>query len=262
MKSSVQRDWTSIPGSLFVEQSGDQSTNSQVLLHGFTQTSRSWNRYIDLLSLEQLIIRVDAPGHAKSSSVIANLPTTANMVAEQIKTADYVGYSMGARLALHIALLHPTSVRRLVLVSGSPGLRSSDERSARVQSDEKLALEIAEIGVESFVAKWLSAPMFKGLISTPADIQDRLRNTSEGLASSLRLSGTGTQEPLWDRLHELTMPVLLVVGSDDDKFRHIGDDMKSAIGANAELTVINNAGHSVHLEKTHHFQSVVSEFLN
>ena len=262
MNSSEKREWVSIPGSLFVEQSGDRSTNSQVLLHGFTQTSRSWDRYINLLRPEQSIIRVDAPGHARSTSVIADLPTTASMVVEQSGLADYIGYSMGARLALHIALLHPENVRRLILVSGSPGLRSPDDRSARVQSDEKLALEIAEIGVDRFVTKWLSSPMFKGLISTPADIQDRLRNTSEGLASSLRLCGTGTQDSLWERLHELHMPVLLVVGSDDDKFRQLGDEMKSNIGSNAEVTVIDNAGHSVHLEQTLSFQSVVSEFLN
>jgi 2-succinyl-6-hydroxy-2,4-cyclohexadiene-1-carboxylate synthase len=187
---------------------------------------------------------------------------TASMVVEQSGLADYIGYSMGARLALHIGLLHPSNVRRLVLVSGSPGLRSPDDRSARVQSDEKLALEIAEIGVDRFVAKWLSSPMFKGLISTPDDIQDRLRNTSDGLASSLRLCGTGTQESLWERLHELNMPVLLVVGSDDGKFRQISDEMKSNIGANAEVTVINNAGHSAHLEQMLSFQSVISEFLN
>jgi 2-succinyl-6-hydroxy-2,4-cyclohexadiene-1-carboxylate synthase len=262
MNSSEKRAWVSIPGSLFVEQSGDRSTNSQVLLHGFTQTSRSWDRYINLLRPEQSIIRVDAPGHARSTSVIADLPTTASMVVEQSGLADYIGYSMGARLALHIALLHPENVRRLILVSGSPGLRSPDDRSARVQSDEKLALEIAEIGVDRFVTKWLSSPMFKGLISTPADIQDRLRNTSEGLASSLRLCGTGTQDSLWERLHELNMPVLLVVGSDDDKFRQLGDEMKSNIGSNAEVTVIDNAGHSVHLGQTLSFQSVVSEFLN
>ena len=262
MSSSVQRVWTSIPGSLFVEHSGERSTNSQVLLHGFTQTSRSWDRYIDLLQPEQSVIRVDAPGHANSTTVLANLPTTAHMVAEQGGTADYIGYSMGARLALHIALLHPSIVRRLVLVSGSPGLRTPDERSARVQSDEVLAREIAEIGVERFVAKWLSSPMFKGLMSTPAEVEDRLRNTSEGLASSLRLAGTGTQESLWERLHDLKMPVLLVVGNDDDKFRQIGNEMKNCIGANAELCVIDNAGHSVHLEQTNNFHSVVSEFLN
>jgi len=148
------------------------------------------------------------------------------------------------------------------LISGSPGLRSPSERSARVQSDEKLALEILEIGVEKFVAKWLSAPMFAGLISTSADIQDRLRNTVEGLASSLRTSGTGSQQSLWDSLSELSMPVLLLVGSQDEKFSHIASEMKSAIGANANLMAIDKTGHSVHLEQPHRFQSVASEFLS
>jgi 2-succinyl-6-hydroxy-2,4-cyclohexadiene-1-carboxylate synthase len=235
---------------------------SQVLLHGFTQTSRSWVRYIDLLQPEQSIIRFDAPGHANSTSVSADLPTTATMVAEQGAKADYIGYSMGARLALHIASLHPESVRRLVLISGSPGLRSPSERSARVQSDEKLALEILEIGVEKFVAKWLSAPMFAGLISTSADIQDRLRNTAEGLASSLRTSGTGSQQSLWDRLSELSMPVLLIVGENDQKFRQINSEMKNLISSQTELVIIQNAGHAVHLEQPDIFQSVVREFLN
>jgi 2-succinyl-6-hydroxy-2,4-cyclohexadiene-1-carboxylate synthase len=235
---------------------------SQVLLHGFTQTSRSWVRYIDLLQPEQSIIRFDAPGHANSTSVSADLPTTATMVAEQGAKADYIGYSMGARLALHIASLHPESVRRLVLISGSPGLRSPSERSARVQSDEKLALEILEIGVEKFVAKWLSAPMFAGLISTSADIQDRLRNTAEGLASSLRTSGTGSQQSLWDRLSELSMPVLLIVGENDQKFRQINSEMKNLISSQTELVTIQNAGHAVHLEQPDIFQSVVREFLN
>ena len=262
MNSSSKRSWSRVPGSLFAEQSGDRSTVSQVLLHGFTQTSRSWVRYIDLLQPEQSIIRFDAPGHANSTSVSADLPTTATMVAEQGAKADYIGYSMGARLALHIASLHPESVRRLVLISGSPGLRSPSERSARVQSDEKLALEILEIGVEKFVAKWLSAPMFAGLISTSADIQDRLRNTAEGLASSLRTSGTGSQQSLWDRLSELSMPVLLIVGENDQKFRQINSEMKNLISSQTELVTIQNAGHAVHLEQPDIFQSVVREFLN
>jgi 2-succinyl-6-hydroxy-2,4-cyclohexadiene-1-carboxylate synthase len=262
MNSSSKRSWSRVPGSLFAEQSGDRSTVSQVLLHGFTQTSRSWDRYIDLLQPEQSIIRFDAPGHANSTSVSADLPTTATMVAEQGAKADYIGYSMGARLALHIASLHPESVRRLVLISGSPGLRSPSERSARVQSDEKLALEILEIGVEKFVAKWLSAPMFAGLISTSADIQDRLRNTAEGLASSLRTSGTGSQQSLWDRLSELSMPVLLIVGENDQKFRQINSEMKNLISSQTELVTIQNAGHAVHLEQPKQCVSVIANFLS
>ena len=261
MNNSSSRGWTNIAGSLFVEQSGDRLTTSQVLLHGFTQTSRSWDRYIDFIDPQQSIIRVDAPGHGGSSTVAADLTTTAQMVVEQCGFGDYIGYSMGARLALHIALLHPKNVRRLVLVSSSPGLQSPNERLTRVQSDEKLAREIAEIGVATFVEKWLSGPLFAGLTSTPADIQDRLRNSSDGLASSLRLCGTGAQQSLWDRLPELKMPVLLIVGERDQKFLQIGHEMKSRIGMSAELVVIENAGHSVHLEQPEHCQSVIASFL-
>ena len=58
------------------------------------------------------------------------------------------------------------------------------------------------------------------------------------------------------------MPALLIVGRNDEKFRQIGTEMKNAMGANAELVEIQDAGHSVHLEQPHRFQSVASEFLS
>jgi 2-succinyl-6-hydroxy-2,4-cyclohexadiene-1-carboxylate synthase len=235
---------------------------SQVLLHGFTQTSRSWDRYIDLLQPEQSIIRFDAPGHANSTSVSADLPTTATMVAEQGAKADYIGYSMGARLALHIALLHPDSVRRLVLISGSPGLRTPAEQIERQQSDEHLAQEIIQVGVSQFVSKWLSNPMFANLVSTEGEIKDRLRNSVDGLVSSLTKSGTGSQQSLWDRLSELSMPVLLIVGENDQKFRQINSEMKNLISSQTELVIIQNAGHAVHLEQPKQCESVIANFLS
>ena len=261
MSNSSSRSWTNIAGSLFVELSGDRLTTSQVLLHGFSQTSRSWDRYIDFIDPQQSIIRVDAPGHARSSTVAADLTTTSQMVVEQCGFGDYIGYSMGARLALHIALLHPESVRRLVLISGSPGLRTPAEQSERQQSDEQLAREISQVGVSQFVSKWLSNPMFSNLVSTEGDIEDRLRNSIDGLVSSLTLSGTGSQQSLWDRLSELSMPVLLLVGENDLKFRQINSEMKNFISSQTELVIIQNAGHSVHLEQPEHCQSVIASFL-
>jgi 2-succinyl-6-hydroxy-2,4-cyclohexadiene-1-carboxylate synthase len=256
------RSWTKIDGPLFAERSGSISAPSQILLHGFTQTSQSWNRYINLVDPEQPIIRVDAPGHAGSSSVAADLNSSAHMVVEQCGFGDYIGYSMGARLALHIALLHPTSVRRLVLISGSPGLRTTAEQIERQQSDEQLAREIGQVGVSQFVSKWLSNPMFSNLVSTEGEIKDRLRNSVDGLVSSLTMSGTGSQQSLWDRLSELSMPVLLIVGENDRKFRQINSEVKNLISSQTELVIIQNAGHSVHLEQPDIFQSVVREFLN
>jgi 2-succinyl-6-hydroxy-2,4-cyclohexadiene-1-carboxylate synthase len=256
------RSWTIIDGPLFAERSGSISAPNQILLHGFTQTSQSWNRYINLVNPEQPIIRVDSPGHAGSSSVAADLTTSAHMVVEQCGFGDYVGYSMGARLALHIALLHPDSVRRLVLISGSPGLRTNAEQIERQRSDEQLAREIRQVGVSQFVSKWLSNPMFANLVSTEGEIKDRLRNSVDGLVSSLTMSGTGSQQSLWDRLSELSMPVLLIVGENDQKFRQINSEMKNLISSQTELVIIQNAGHAVHLEQPKQCVSVIANFLS
>ena len=258
---SFTRIWTRLHGTLFAEQSGEASSHNRILLHGFTQTSRSWDQYVELLGAQQLITRVDAPGHAGSSESSLDLPQTARLLAEQCGSGDYVGYSMGARLALHVACNHPSAVRRLVIVSGTPGLRNQEEREARQKSDEILAQQVIDEGVEAFITKWLANPMFAGLPKTKTDVFDRLRNTSIGLATSLRKSGTGQQEPLWERLPELDMPVLLVVGENDDKFVRIGHDMKQMIGSNAELVVIKKAGHSAHLEQGQEFQRIVEDFL-
>jgi 2-succinyl-6-hydroxy-2,4-cyclohexadiene-1-carboxylate synthase len=104
--------------------------------------------------------------------------------------------------------------------------------------------------------------MFANLVSTEGEIKDRLRNSVDGLVSSLTLSGTGSQQSLWDRLSELSMPVLLIVGENDQKFRQINSEMKNLISSQTELVTIQNAGHAVHLEQPDIFQSVVREFLN
>jgi 2-succinyl-6-hydroxy-2,4-cyclohexadiene-1-carboxylate synthase len=260
--SSYSREWTRLSGPLFAEKSGSTSSHHRILLHGFTQTSRSWDQYLELLDPQQLVTRVDAPGHAGSTESSLDLPSAAQALADQCGFGDYVGYSMGARLCLHIACHRPDAVRRLVLISGSPGLRTQVERDERIESDERLAQQVMQEGVESFVTTWLANPMFAGLPKTKTDLLDRMRNTPTGLAASLRMNGTGKQESLWDQLRELSMPVLLVVGENDEKFYRIGQEMKQLIGANAELVAVKDAGHSVHLEQPQVFQRVVENFLS
>ena len=92
-----------------------------------------------------------------------------------------------------------------------------------------LADEIERIGVGAFLERWLSQPLFASLDRSDGDIEARLTNTAAGLASSLRLAGTGTQAPLWTRLGELAMPVLVVAGEHDAKFTAIGRRMADSI---------------------------------
>jgi 2-succinyl-6-hydroxy-2,4-cyclohexadiene-1-carboxylate synthase len=148
-----------------------------------------------------------------------------------------------------------------VLVSGTAGIDDADGRAARRASDEALADRVERIGVEAFLDEWLSLPLFAGLDATTDGRAARLENTAAGLASSLRLAGTGTQVPLWDRLGSLTMPVLVVAGERDEKFVALAHRLAGAIPG-ADLAIVGGAGHTVHLEQPDAFLRVVLPWLD
>lgn len=231
-----------------------------VLLHGFTQTARSWGPLLERLP-DLDAIGIDAPGHGDSSAVATDVSGTADLVARRIEPSVAIGYSMGGRIAIDLALRHPDVVRGLVVISGTAGLRTETERSERRDRDHALAARIEAIGVERFVDEWLAQDLFTTLPPALANRSDRLRNTDAGLASSLRLCGVGSQTSHWDGLGTLACPVLLITGSLDTKFCAIARDMAQAIGANATTKVIDGAGHTAHLEKPDEVATAISEWL-
>jgi 2-succinyl-6-hydroxy-2,4-cyclohexadiene-1-carboxylate synthase len=234
-----------------------------VLVHGFTQTARSWDPIRDRLARsapELDVAALDAPGHGSAAAVRADPWRAAELLVAAGGVATYAGYSMGARLCLHAALARPRHVRRLVLVSGTAGIADPVERAARRRADDDLAATIEEIGVDAFLERWLAQPLFASLPADARQLADRQRNTAAGLASSLRLAGTGAQEPLWDRLGDLPMPALIVVGERDAKFVAVAERLGALIGR-AEVVVVASAGHTVHLERPDAFVEVLTTWL-
>lgn len=235
-----------------------------VLLHGFTQTGQSWEPLVDAMASGRRFLAPDAPGHGSSSDVTADMWGTAALLAEHVpEPATWVGYSMGGRTALHVALAHPASVGRLVLVSATAGLEDEQQRLARRKSDEALAQLVETEGVGPFLERWLSQPLFTGLPAERAQMSERLTNTATGLASSLRLSGTGSQDPLWGRLAELgarALPVLLVAGERDVKYVDLAYRLATGIGPCARVAVVAGAGHACHLERPEEVASIVDDF--
>jgi len=220
-----------------------------VFVHGFTQTGSSWSDIAErIAALGYEVAVVDLPGHGDSTAVRADLRRTADLLSSTTGAATYVGYSLGGRVALHLAIMYPHVVQRLATIGATPGIVDDDERAARRSADEALANRICEIGVEAFLAEWSAQPLFAGLELSEAEILDRLRNTSTGLASSLRLSGTGTQLPLWDRLVELNMPVLALAGDQDTKFHAVAERMASTI-PDGRFAAIHGASHAAHLQQ-------------
>jgi len=175
--------------------------------------------------------------------------------------AIYVGYSMGGRLSLHLAVAQPDLVRRLALVSTTAGIEDPADRDARRQSDADLAASIEREGVDAFLDRWLALPLFATLPRDAASLDDRRRNTAAGLASSLRLAGAGAQASLWDRLGELPMPVLVVAGERDAKYAAIGLRMAELI-PHATFAAIAGAGHAAHLEAPDVFAGVLEAWLS
>jgi 2-succinyl-6-hydroxy-2,4-cyclohexadiene-1-carboxylate synthase len=231
-----------------------------VLVHGFTQTGASWARVARALATDHEVVCVDAPGHGRRHDVACDLWEGARLVGLEGDTATYVGYSMGGRLALHLALSEPAKVRSLVLVGATAGIDDDAARGARRASDEALATQVEQVGVEPFLDEWLARPLFAGLGADAQDRASRRGNTAAGLASSLRRAGTGSQEPLWDRLGELTMPVLVVVGERDDTFRALGERLVAGIPG-AALAVVAGAGHAAPFERPDAFLHVLRSWL-
>jgi 2-succinyl-6-hydroxy-2,4-cyclohexadiene-1-carboxylate synthase len=232
-----------------------------VLVHGFTQTGRCWGREASDLATDHEVIRVDAPGHGRSADILAGLRTGGRLIADQGGEATYLGYSMGARFCLHIALSNPELVRGLVLVSGTAGIEDPEERAQRRDQDERTAARIKAEGLEAFLDAWLAQPLFAGLSDDKAFRDERLENTVTGLMSSLHQAGTGSQDPSWHRLSGLTMPVLVIAGGRDEKFTALARRMADEIGANATLALIPDAGHAVHLEQPDAFLRVLRQWL-
>jgi 2-succinyl-6-hydroxy-2,4-cyclohexadiene-1-carboxylate synthase len=232
-----------------------------VLVHGFTQTQAAWEPVAARLRTRWRLLRVDLPGHGGSAGVRAGFEEAAALLGECGGGAAYVGYSLGGRLCLRLALDRPELVRALVLLGASPGIADPAARAGRRAADEALAAGIERDGVAAFLDRWLAGPLFATLPRERAGREDRLANTPEGLASALRLLGAGVQAPLWDRLSGLRCPTLLVAGALDAKFAALAAEMAAAIGPAAHLELVPGAGHAAHLERPAEVAALLDRFL-
>lgn len=232
-----------------------------VLLHGFTGDASTWLPLVAELDRDRDVLAIDLVGHGESDApgdpAAYTMPATVTAVTAAcdeagMGRAHWLGYSMGGRVALNLALIAPDRAASLALVGASPGFADADARTQRVAADNALADFIESEGVPAFVDRWMAHPIFASQARLGDDYlaqarEQRLRNKPHALACTLRGMGTGAMEPVQDDLAGIDVPVLLVTGEEDHKFERIAAGMVDELPDATHVTV-PGAGHAVHVE--------------
>jgi 2-succinyl-6-hydroxy-2,4-cyclohexadiene-1-carboxylate synthase len=235
-----------------------------VLLHGFSGTHRTWDAVADGLGGETYRpLALDLRGHGAAA---ARRPVSFEAcVADVLDAAPerfaLAGYSMGGRIAQHVALAAPERVTGLVLVSTTAGLEDEEDRAARRAADEALAARVERGSIEDFADTWAAQPLFAREPERVAQLarEDALRNDPQALAEVLRRLGTGAMAPLWGRLGELTMPAMVLAGERDAKYAALGEPLAAAL-PDGRLVVVPRAGHRLQLEAPSVVAAALSAF--
>ena len=222
-----------------------------VALHGFTGGAESWAAVESACGVP--FATPALLGHGAEAPSVETFDEEVDRLAGVIDgPVHLVGYSLGARLALGIALRHPGRVRALSLVGVNPGLEHDDDAQARREADQALAARLERDGLEAFVDFWEALPLFETQRVLPPAVraahrERRLGNSSSGLARALRVLGLGAMPPRWNDLPTLSMPVTLVVGELDAKFRALALRALRRIPT-CRLEVVRGIGHDVLVE--------------
>ena len=251
---------------------GNRHDPPLIFLHGFMGISSDWLEITERFESEYYCILPDLPGHGKSVTGTMAEPLNFDFVSLglvtlmedlQLTSAGLIGYSMGGRVALYAATRYPERFDALVLEGANPGLQDNKERGDRRVVDEGRAREIEKVGIAGYADIWYEADLFQTLKRHPEKLKKikslRKNNDTAWMAKVLRELSLGTQPPLWDKLDALNMPVLLIAGDLDHKYKQIVYQMKDCL-KDSRVNLIPETGHNTHVEAPEKFGQALADF--
>lgn len=214
-----------------------------VFIPGFMQRGEAWSPVAQRVAERYPTLCLDFATHTFEGRL-------AELRAAAPRGSVLAGYSMGGRLALHLAVREPERYGALVVVGASAGIEDSAERRRRRAADAALADRLELQPIERTVSEWETQPVFEGQSPelVAAQRPGRLSHRPHELASLLRSAGQGALEPLWPRIPSLPMPLLAVAGERDTRYVAAGSRL-AELAPLGSTAVVPGAGHAAHLER-------------
>ncbi|MGB0647188.1 MAG: alpha/beta fold hydrolase [Bradymonadia bacterium] len=238
-----------------------------VCLHGFGGSGLDFDVLATHLVQHQQIIGLNLPGHGGVEFTSKPRQSIVDSI-HAVCTTPFVlmGYSMGGRIALELAQASTLPITKLILIGTTPGYRNDTERHERITFEAKVKARLTRDSVAGFESWWRTLPPIKTQSRMPEPFYEemlnrRLRNHLGHLAESLCHFGTSQMSPMWSKLTQLNMPVLLLAGETDQKYRTLAHEMDSHL-KHSRFVTITDAGHAPHLESPRATAAVIRQFLS
>ncbi len=252
---------------------GDPQQPALVFLHGFLGSKQDGLAVAQGCADRFCCYLFDLPGHGTHAARSMASPLTLKGLAKELVDSltalghhkfCVVGYSLGARLALTVALNHVGRIEALVLEGGSPGIELPCDRQQRLELDQARADRIRSDGLSAFIEQWYDAPLFASLKRNPQRLNQlkarRYQNDPEWMAKVIAELSPGRQPALWQALESLSIPCLLLAGELDEAYKNIVDKMQSKL-PQATTVIVPQAGHNTHREQPTQFTQALVNFL-
>ena len=231
-------------------QTSSGETTAVVCVHGWAMSAAVWQPLLDKLSIYRSVTCPELPGHGAAAPLpLMDLDSIAKSLAASVsRPSIWVGWSLGAMVAVHIARHYPDKVAGLVLLANTPRfVRTEDwpcavEQTVFMDFADHLAQDYARTLRRFLALQVLGSTAGKNMREQIRQLQQQMpAPDSAALQQGLDILLHTDQR---DDYSQLTVPVSCVLGSQDTLVPVAAGAEISALNNHISLEYIDGAGHA------------------
>ncbi len=244
--------------------------DSVVLIHAGICDHRMWNAQIPALSVQFQVFRYDMRGYGRTLLTDTTYAHHEDLLALfdhwQIGAAHLVGASKGGTIALDFALDYPDRVRSLIMVGSNPSGFPFAGEEPPIWQELVAAFAAGDVAktAELDLQLWVDGWQFRPAGGAPAHVREEVREM-DLIALKNEMKGIGQEtavsDKAYDRLGELSLPLLAIAGSFDDRNIQQAAKVIAERVQNGRFHLIPETAHLPNMEKPAEFNRIVLDFL-